>query len=101
MNKRIKDYQERLLQDLQDPSEAQAYLNAALLDEDPRIFLIALKNVIDAQNQAMSELAKKTNLNRENLYRAFSSRGNPKISTIIPILNALGLQLAIQPYNHK
>ncbi|MFA5075340.1 MAG: addiction module antidote protein [Candidatus Babeliales bacterium] len=101
MNKRIKNYQEKLLQELQDPTEAQAYLNAALSDEDPRIFLLALKNVIESQNQAMSDLAQKTNLNRENLYRMFSLKGNPKISSIIPILNALGLQLAVQPYKHK
>ncbi|MFH1253889.1 MAG: addiction module antidote protein [bacterium] len=99
--KRLMDYQERLLEDLQDPVEAQAYLNAALLDEDPRIFLLALKNVIEAQDKGMSALAKKTKLNRENLYRMLSKKGNPKISSIIPVLNSLGLQLAVQPCKRK
>ncbi len=99
--KRLMDYQERLLEDLQDPMEAQAYLNAALLDEDPRIFLLALKNVIEAQDKGMSALAKKTKLNRENLYRMLSKKGNPKISSIIPVLNSLGLQLAVQPCKRK
>ena len=99
--KRLMDYQERLLEDLQDPIEAQAYLNAALLDEDPRIFLLALKNVIEAQDNGMSALAKKTKLNRENLYRMLSKKGNPKISSIIPVLNSLGLQLAVQPCKRK
>ena len=99
--KRLMDYQERLLEDLQDPIEAQAYLNAALLDEDPRIFLLALKNVIEAQDKGMSDLAKKTKLNRENLYRMLSKKGNPKISSIIPVLNSLGLQLAVQPCKRK
>jgi len=101
MNKRLKDYQEKLIIDLQDPKETQSYLNAALMDEDPRVFLLALKNVIEAKNMGMSELAKETNLNRENLYRMFSPKGNPKISSIIPVLNTLGLQLAIQTYSHK
>ena len=48
MNKRFIDYQEQLLQELQDPKEATAYLYAALMDEDPRVFLLALKNVIES-----------------------------------------------------
>jgi probable addiction module antidote protein len=94
-------YQEDLIKDLQDSLEAQAYLNAALLDEDPRIFLLALKNVIEAQDKGISALAKKTKLNRENLYRMLSKKGNPKISSIIPVLNSLGLQLAVQPCKRK
>ena len=39
------------MQDLQDPKEAQAYLNAALMDEDPRVFLLALKNVLEVQEK--------------------------------------------------
>ena len=50
MNKRLIDYQEKLLQDLQDPDEALEYLNAALIDEDPRVFLLALKNVLKARS---------------------------------------------------
>ncbi len=100
MNKRFIDYQEKLLQDLQDPEEARAYLNAALMDEDPHVFLLALKNVILAQGESISELSKKTKLNRENLYRILSKEGNPKLTSIIPVLNALGLHLAVHSYNH-
>jgi probable addiction module antidote protein len=94
MTKRLKSYQEKLLQDLQDPVEANAYLNAALMDEDPRIFLVALKNVVDAQKN-VSRLARKAKLNRENLYRMLSVRGNPRFSSIVPLLGALGMHLAI------
>ena len=100
MNKRFIDYQEKLLQDLQDPKEATAYLNAALTDEDPRIFLLALKNVIAAQGK-ISNIAKKTKLNRENLYRMLSKKGNPKLTSIIPILNFLGFNLSVYRYNDK
>ena len=50
MEKRqFRSYEEKLLQDLQDPELAYHYLNEALADEDPRIFLLALQNVHEAQ----------------------------------------------------
>ena len=52
------DHYEVLLQDLQDPVEAEAYINAALQDHDPRIFLVALKNVPQARGIGMIALAK-------------------------------------------
>lgn len=57
MNKRLIDYQEQLLQDLRDPQEATAYLDAARQDEDPRVFVLALKNVVDVQkNDAKQDI---------------------------------------------
>ncbi|MCK4517569.1 hypothetical protein KAT92_02250 [Candidatus Babeliales bacterium] len=46
--RKFRDYQEKLMEDLQDYDLASAYLNEALLDEDPRVFLLALKNVLAA-----------------------------------------------------
>lgn len=45
MKRKHKDYQEHLLESLKDHDEALAYLNAALADEDQRVFLLALKDV--------------------------------------------------------
>lgn len=45
MKRQFKDYQEQLIQDLRDPELASAYLNEALKDEDPRMLLLALKNI--------------------------------------------------------
>lgn len=99
MTKRIfRDYQDKLIQDLQDPALRSAYLNEALLDEDPRIFLLALKNVYEAQGEEMTTLARKTKLSRENLYRILSNKGNPKLTSIIALLNAAGFSLAVQPH---
>ncbi len=67
MKRRFRDYQEKLIQDLQDPELASAYLNVAITDEDPNVFLLALKNVYEAQGREMTELARKTNLSRESL----------------------------------
>ena len=44
-----KAYQEYLIESLRDPREAEAYLNAALEEEDQELFLLALKNVSEAQ----------------------------------------------------
>ena len=44
-----KDFKEYLFETLQNPQEARAYLNAALLDDDQRVFLLALKDVFDLE----------------------------------------------------
>ena len=41
---RLIDYQENLLETLKDQQAAFHYLNAAIQDEDPRIFALALNN---------------------------------------------------------
>lgn len=101
MKRKFRDYQEKHIQDLQDTELAVEYLNVALMDEDPRIFLLALKNVCEAQGEEMTQLAKKTNLSRENLYRILSKKGNPKLTSIISLLNAVGFSLAVQPTSKK
>jgi len=98
MKTKHKDFQEYLLQALQDPKTALAYLNEALLDEDQRVFLLALKNVLEAQGGDMSALAREAQLNRENLYRMLSTKGNPKLTSLRSVLNVLGMELAIQPH---
>lgn len=99
--RKFRDYQEKLIEDLQDPKLASAYLNEALCDEDPRIFLLALKNVYEAQGEAMTSIARKAKLSRENLYRILSRRGNPKLTNIVALLNAAGFSLAVQPHHRK
>ncbi len=46
------NYKEGLLERLKDPEYSVAYLNACLEDEDPRVFLLALKDVIEAYDKA-------------------------------------------------
>ena len=62
IEKRLIDYHDELIKSLQDPEEAREYLNAALMDEDPRIFLVALKNVVEAQGGELAKLSKKAEL---------------------------------------
>jgi len=91
-----KKYKDYLLKRLRDPREAAAYLNAALEDEDPRVFLVALKDIAEAHG-GISKLAHATELNRESLYRTLSLRGNPSFHSLIAILQACNLDLSIRP----
>jgi len=59
MKKKFRSYQEKLLEDLRDPELAHLYLNEALTDEDPRMFLLALKDVHEAQGGQMTDLTEK------------------------------------------
>lgn len=92
---KVKKYKEHLLEQLQDPKEAAAYLNAALHDEDHHLFLLALRDITEA-NGGMAWLAGETDLNRENLYRTFSKKGNPRFFNLLTVLDAIGLELSIK-----
>jgi len=97
--KRIKKFDDYLIKSLKDPREARAYLNVALeeyeKDHNTEAFLLALRDVTEAQG-GLSNLAKKTKLNRQNLYRVLSDQGNPRLDTLGVIINGLGLRLSIE-----
>lgn len=95
--KRFEDYQDWLLPKLQDEEFATAYLNEALHDEDPCVFLLALKNVIEAQQVTKAKLAKKSKITRTSTYRILSKSGNPKWTNIRSLLDAAGLELSVHP----
>lgn len=96
IRKKTIPYDEHLHARLRKPKEATAYLNAALEDEDPRVFLVALKDVAEAHG-GLSKLAKETELNRENLYRTLSTRGNPRLDSLMSILDVFDLHISIRP----
>lgn len=95
MSKKTLSYRSFVKEKLKDPKLAAAYLNAVLEDDDESLFLKALKDVAEAMG-GMSLLAKKTNLNRANLYKIFSGEGNPEYQTLLNILKILGLTFTIQ-----
>lgn len=90
-----RDYQESLIKRLSDPIEAAAYLDAALENGDRPAFLLAIRNVIDALG-GMTKIAHSTGLNRENLYRVLSEKGNPELNSLEKLLKALGLRLSVE-----
>ena len=90
-----RDYQVSLIERLGDPVEAAAYLDAALEDGDRAVFLLAIRNVIQAFG-GMTQISRRTGLNRENLYRVLSEQGNPELNSLEKLLKALGLRLAVE-----
>ena len=100
LSKLTKSYHDELIESLRDPDQAFAYLQVALEeyqeDNDADALLIALRNVAEARG-GITQLAKKTSLNRQNLYKALAKSGNPRLDTFGLILKGLGFHLAIQP----
>lgn len=92
-------YEEQLIASLKNKEEATTYLQVALeeyqKDNDAEALLMALRHVADAQG-GIGELARKTQLNRESLYRTLSSKGNPRLQTLGTVLKALGFELSIK-----
>jgi probable addiction module antidote protein len=91
-----RSYQRNLLEALKDPVEAAEYLNAALEDGEPEVFLLALRDVVDSYG-GMGKLAASTSLNRENLYRMLSTKGNPEFFSLSSVLDTVGFRLAVEP----
>ncbi|MEE8303132.1 MAG: addiction module antidote protein [Candidatus Tectomicrobia bacterium] len=89
-----RDYKASLFEDLQDPEFAVAYLNAALEEGSHDVFLLHLRDVAEAWG-GLGKLAAETHLAREALYRMLSENGNPQLSSIDKILDALGMRLAV------
>ena len=88
-------HRDRLIAELRaDPELAAEYLNAAAEDNDPRLYLAALRTVAEARG--MAKVAKAAGVPRESLYRALSPNGNPRFATLHAILKAAGLKMAVQ-----
>lgn len=95
--RKLKDYEEDLIEKLEDQEFAAEYLNAALEDSEEgseERFLIALRQV--AKAHGMTTIAKKSGMARQAMYRALSESGNPELSSLKALLNAMGLQLAVE-----
>lgn len=78
---------------LNTPADIAAYLDAYLEDGTPEELLEALGTI--ARSRGMSALARETGISRETLYRAFSDNGNPTLDTMMRVMKALGVRLAV------
>ncbi len=71
------------------------YLNAALEDKNPDMFLVAISDV--AKARGMAQLAKDTGLGRESLYKALAPGAKPRYDTVLKLIRALGVELHAAP----
>jgi probable addiction module antidote protein len=67
------------------------YLSQVLADGDTDELLRALGHISRAKG--MTEIAKKTGLGRESLYKTFQEGTKPKFETIVKVLDAFGVRL--------
>ena len=79
---------------LVDHEEVAAFLTDALETGDAAFIAKSLGVV--ARAKGMSEIGVKTGLSREQLYRSFSSEGNPTLKTTLAVMKALGVDLAVK-----
>lgn len=78
--------------DYLDSEETMAeYLAAAMEDDNPDVFLMALADV--AKARGMAQLAKDTGLGRESLYKSLAPGAKPRFETIMKITKALKVPL--------
>jgi probable addiction module antidote protein len=76
---------------LDSPEAIAAYIEAAFEDGEPALITHALGVV--ARAKGMSQLAREAGVTREALYKALTAEGDPKLSTFIGVLKALGMRL--------
>ena len=70
------------------------YVKEVLYDGDPRALPVAIRTLADAMG--MTELARRTGLARETLYRTLNGEVSPRLDTIAALLDAFGLRLSVE-----
>ena len=92
-------FQKYHIEKLKDKEASRIYLEVALEEYenegDSQMFLRALKDVAEAQG-GITRLARKSNLNRQNLYKVMSGEKRPRLETISHINHSLGFKFSLQ-----
>jgi len=80
-----------VVEHLRTEQDMLGYFDACLAENDVRLISAALGDI--ARARGMAHISSVTGLSRESLYRALSGEGNPEFTTIIKVIDALGLHL--------
>lgn len=80
---------------LDDP-ESQAELLADAFESGDAAYITHALGII-ARARGMSSIAKDAGVTREALYKALSESGDPRLSTLLGVMKALGVQLTAKP----
>lgn len=95
--RRIRSHEGYLVESLKDSQEALAYLNEFFRDDGGDDYQVlacqAVRNVIKARGFARVSAA--AGIGRESLYKSFSNRGNPRLSTLLKVFHCLGFDLQV------
>ncbi len=79
---------------LDTPEAVAAYIEAAFEDGDPTLISHALTAATRAKG--MARLARESGVTPEALHKALAANGDPKLSTFLSVLKALGLRIAVR-----
>ncbi len=77
---------------LKHPEDRAAHLAAAFEEGDTEFIVQALNDVSRAIG--MTEVARAAGITREGLYKSLGENGDPKLSTLLGVLNAVGVKLS-------
>jgi putative addiction module killer protein/probable addiction module antidote protein len=78
---------------LETAEDIAAYLEAVFEDGHPELIGYALGAV--SRSKGMTEIARRTGLGRQSLYKALSPEGRPEFATVLKVVRALGLKLTV------
>lgn len=77
---------------LDDP-ESQAELLADAFETGNQTYIAHALGVV-ARARGMTSIAEETGLSRSALYKALSEEGDPRLSTVLGVMKAFGIQLS-------
>lgn len=78
---------------LKTDADIAEYLTVVLEDGDPALFVAAIGGI--ARAKGMSDIAKKSGVTRESLYRALKIEARPRFETVTRVIHALGMKLSV------
>lgn len=80
---------------LKTPEDRAIYIQAAMDEHDPAYLAKALGNVSRIEGE--ERIAKRAKMTMEDFKADFTIGGNPTLRAFMRVIDALGLQLAMQP----
>ncbi|MBS0235974.1 MAG: helix-turn-helix domain-containing protein [Proteobacteria bacterium] len=87
---------------LSDSDASLSFLNDALKqyerNHDMSSLMISLRYLAEAQG-GITKFAKRTGMNRQNLYKVLTGKAMPKFETVLTIINGLGFAVVGVPHN--
>jgi len=75
--------------------ESQRELLTDALETGDATYIAHVLGVV-ARARGMTAIAREAGVTREALYKALSERGDPRLSTLLGVLKALGIRLSVK-----
>ena len=76
------------------PEDVIEHVRLAFEDGDPAFIARILGDV--ARSKGATEIARRSGVSRETIYKSLTKDGDPRLSTLVGVLRALGLDLSVK-----